>query len=142
MIGFRPLADGDVEAVVSLWTACGLTRPWNDPYKDISFARGKPNSEVLVGETDGDLCASVMVSHDGHRGMLYYLAVHPAAQGRGFGKAAVRAAEAWLKERGIWAINLNIRSENAKVRAFYAALGYELRDVIVMGRRDPRPRTG
>jgi GNAT superfamily N-acetyltransferase len=52
------------------------------------------------------------------------------------GKATVRAAEAWLKARGIWAINLNIRTENTKVRAFYAALGYELRDVIVMGRRD------
>ena len=77
-----------------------------------------------------------MVGHDGHRGWLYYLAVGPAFQGKGWGKATVRAAEAWLKERGIWAVNLNIRTENAKVRAFYAAIGYELRDVITMGRRD------
>jgi len=45
----RPIRDEDVEAVVSLWADCNLTRPWNDPYQDIELARGRPNSEVLVG---------------------------------------------------------------------------------------------
>jgi GNAT superfamily N-acetyltransferase len=136
MIAFRPLADGDTADVIALWTECGLVRSWNDPGRDIAFARGRENSEILVGIAEGGLVSSVMVGHDGHRGWLYYVSVAPAVQGQGLGKATVRAAEAWLKERGIWAINLNIRTENAKVRAFYAALGYELRDVIVMGRRD------
>ena len=38
-LAFREAQDTDVESVVSLWKACGLTRPWNDPYKDIQFAR-------------------------------------------------------------------------------------------------------
>jgi ribosomal protein S18 acetylase RimI-like enzyme len=135
MIAFRPIADADVEAVVSLWKSCGLTRPWNDPYKDISFARGKPNSEVLVGEEGEAIVASVMTGHDGHRGMLYYLAVEPSRQGIGLGRATVRAAEAWLKERGIWKINLLVRSENDRVRRFYEALGYEINDVFCMARR-------
>ncbi|RPH68602.1 MAG: acetyltransferase GCN5, partial [Hyphomicrobiales bacterium] len=33
MTAFREIEDRDVEAVVELWSACGLTRPWNDPYK-------------------------------------------------------------------------------------------------------------
>lgn len=136
MIAFRPLEDRDVADVIALWTACGLVRSWNDPRHDIDFARGRMNSEILVGIAEGRLVASVMVGHDGHRGWLYYVSVTPASQGRGLGKATVRAAEAWLRERGIWAVNLNIRSENTNMRAFYAALGYELRDVIVMGRRD------
>ena len=136
MIAFRPLEDGDVAEVISLWTACGLVRSWNDPGRDIAFARGRSNSEILVGSSEGRLVSSVLVGHDGHRGMLYYVSVAPAMQGIGVGKATVRAAEAWLRERGIWAINLNIRTENAKVQAFYAALGYELRDVVVMGRRN------
>ena len=135
MISFRPIGDRDVEAVVALWKACGLTRPWNDPYKDISFARGKPSSEVLVGEVGGALAASAMVGHDGHRGMLYYVAVDPVLQGRGFGKAAVRAAEEWLKSRGVWKINLLVRNDNEKVKRFYAALGYEINDVFCMARR-------
>jgi GNAT superfamily N-acetyltransferase len=136
MIAFRALVDRDIPEVIALWAECGLVRPWNDPGRDIAFARGKENSEILVGAADGKLVSSVMVGHDGHRGWLYYVSVAPAIQGQGVGKATVRAAEAWLKARGIWAINLNIRTENTKVRAFYAALGYELRDVIVMGRRD------
>jgi ribosomal protein S18 acetylase RimI-like enzyme len=135
VIPFRPIADTDVEAVVALWKACGLTRSWNDPYKDISFARGKPNSEVLVGEWRGTLAASVMAGHDGHRGMLYYLAVDPAMQRKGFGTAAVSAAEAWLKERGIWKINLLVRSENEKIRRFYEKLGYDISDVFCMARK-------
>lgn len=136
MIAFRPLEDGDIAEVIGLWTACGLVRSWNDPGRDIAFARGKINSEIFVGMADGKLVSSVMVGHDGHRGWLYYLSVAPALQGQGVGRATVRAAEAWLRERGIWAVNLSIRTENAQVRAFYTALDYELRDVIVMGRRD------
>ena len=135
MIAFRPLEERDIDDVIALWTACGLVRPWNEPKRDIDFARGKEGSDILLGFEESALVASVMVGHDGHRGWLYYVAVAPEVQGRGIGKATVRAAEAWLKARGIWAINLNIRSENEEVRAFYAALGYENRDVIVMGKR-------
>lgn len=136
MTVFRPIEDGDIADVIALWTECGLTRPWNDAGRDIDFARGKSNSDILVSIRDGRLVASVMVGHDGHRGWLYYLAVAPAVQKQGLGRAAVAAAEAWLKARGIWAVNLNIRTENIRVRDFYAALGYEPRDVIVMGKRD------
>ena len=47
----------------------------------------------------------------------------------------MRAAEAWLKERGVWKINLLVRSENEKVRRFYESLGYEINEVFSMGRR-------
>ena len=135
MIAFRPIEDRDVEAVIALWRDCGLLRTWNDPGDDIAFARGKANSEILVGVIEGTVAASVMVGHDGHRGMLYYVAVAPRFQERGFGKRAVREAEAWLKDRRVRKINILVRSENAKVRGFYEKLGYEIGDVWCMGRR-------
>ena len=135
MIAFREIEDRDVEAVISLWQACGLTRPWNDPYKDIAFARQGETSTVLVGEEAGVIVASIMAGHDGHRGMLYYVAVDPAQQGQGLGKAAVRAAEDWLAQRGVWKINLLVRAENEKVKGFYEALGYEVNPVLCMARR-------
>ena len=135
MTAFRAIEDRDVEAVVALWKACGLTRTWNDPYKDISFARQAPSSTVLVAEIDGSIAASVMVGHDGHRGMLYYVSVAPDRQGQGLGRAAVKAAEDWLKVQGVWKINLLVRSENEKVRGFYESLGYEINPVMCMGRR-------
>ena len=66
----RPIAEADVEAVIALWQAAGVARPWNDPGRDIGFARCGPHSTLLVGELGGRVVASVMVGEDGHRGWL------------------------------------------------------------------------
>lgn len=121
----RPIADGEEEAVIALWHACGLTRPWNDPATDLAFARGKSNSEVLVGLAEGHIVASGMVGHDGHRGAMYYVSVAPTEQDRGYGRQIVAAAETWLKERGVWKANLLVRKGNDAVLGFYDELGYE-----------------
>jgi ribosomal protein S18 acetylase RimI-like enzyme len=132
---FRPLRDEDVKAVIALWDACGLTRPWNKPEKDIAFARSKEQSDVLVGVLDGEVVASIMVGHDGHRGSFYYVAVAPEHQGRGIGTRLIREGEKWLRERGVWKVNLLIRQENASVQLFYEQLGYEVNKVMSMGQR-------
>ena len=123
-LSVRPLADGEEEAVIALWNACGLTRPWNNPAEDLAFARGKPNSEVLVGLVDGRIVASAMVGHDGHRGTMYYVSVAPDHRGHGYGRQMVGAAEDWLKARGVWKANLLVRKENPAVLGFYEELGY------------------
>jgi ribosomal protein S18 acetylase RimI-like enzyme len=128
------MKDGEEDAVIALWKSCGLTRPWNDPTRDVEFARGKPNSEVLVAEENGRLIATVMAGHDGHRGAIYYLAVDPTMQRRGLGRAAVAAAEAWLRARGVWKVNLLVRTENSAVLGFYQKLGYEDGGVLSLGR--------
>ena len=132
---FREMEGSDAEAIAVLWRNCGLTRAWNDPYKDIAFARSGETSTILVGEVEGRIVASVMTGHDGHRGMLYYVAVDPSFRCKGIGMAAVRAAESWLRERGVWKINLLVRAENADVRGFYEKLGYEVNPVMCMARR-------
>lgn len=130
----RAIADGDVEAVVALWDRCGLTRPWNDARADIAFARASADAEILVAEREGGIAAAAMLGHDGHRGALYYLAVEPALQGRGLGRAMMAAAEAWLRRRGVRKLNLMVRGDNEAVRGFYKALGYVEEPRIVCGR--------
>ncbi len=133
-LDIRPLQQGEEETVIALWEACGLTRPWNDPRRDLDFARGKTASTVLVGRLDGRLVASVMVGHDGHRGALYYLSVEPGQQGRGFGRAMLRSAEAWLLNKGVWKLNLAVRTGNDGVAAFYDRLGYVRADTVMLER--------
>ena len=132
---FEPAGQEDAKALAALWQACGLTRPWNDPYKDISFALAGPASTILVARQQAQIIASVMAGHDGHRGMLYYVAVDPARRGEGLGKAAVRAAEDWLGAQGVWKVNLLVRTENEAVKGFYEALGYEVNPVLCMARK-------
>lgn len=131
---FTEIADDDVESVVALWQACGLTRPWNDPYLDIADARRGPTSTVLVARRDGAVVAAVMACYDGHRGWLYYVAVAPDLQGDGLGKAAVAAGEDWLRSAGARKVQLMVRTTNDQVRGFYARLGYTDQETTVLGR--------
>lgn len=130
----RPLRDGDETAVVGLWNRCGLARPWNDPIGDIAFARETPQSEIFVGERGGDIIASVICGHDGHRGWVYYLAVSPDHQGEDLGRAMMRKAEDHLRALGVPKLELMIRETNAQVVQFYKGLDYKTEPVIVMSR--------
>ena len=121
--------------VVKLWQACGLTVPWNDPVKDIQRKLAKDPELFLVGLIDGVVLASVMGGYDGHRGWINYLAVHPKLQKMGYGRQLMEAVEKKIAEQGSSKINLQIRSSNIDVIAFYKAIGYKQDDVVSMGKR-------
>ena len=131
----RDFQDGDLDAIVSLWERAGLTRPHNDPVRDISFAMAGPGSTVLVGRIGAKIIGSVMVGHDGHRGTVYYLAIDPDHRKAGLGAEMLAAAESWLGARGVWKLNLLIRAKNHNVRDFYLRCGYVEENRIVMSRQ-------
>ena len=131
----RPYADADQAAVVALWQACELTRPWNDPVKDIARKQGIQPEWFLVGELDGAVIASVMFGYDGHRGWMNYLAVAPEHQGQGHAKALIAQGEALLLAAGCPKISLMVRRSNTQVLGFYQALGYAQDDVVSLGKR-------
>jgi ribosomal protein S18 acetylase RimI-like enzyme len=122
------------EETIELWRRAGLTVPHNPPRVDFEFALGKPGSDVLIGEIDGRIVASVMVGHDGHRGWVYYVAVDPDCQKLGYGAEMMRAAEMWLKVRGVRKIQLMVRDSNAVAQGFYKAIGYEVNPVAVLSK--------
>lgn len=128
------LRQDEIAAAVALWQAAGLTRPWNDPKADIALALATPSATVLAGRIEGALAATAMVGSDGHRGWVYYLAVAAELRGRGLGKAMMAASEAWLKARGVPKLHLLVRRENTKVLDFYAGLGFEASDSVMLTR--------
>ena len=89
----------------------------------------------LVGMLDSLLIATVMGGYDGHRGWINYLAVHPDFRGQGYGKQVIVNVESELRKRGCPKINLQIRSRNDKVTAFYQKLGFTDDQVLSMGKR-------
>ena len=120
----RPIEDDDVAQVIELWRLSGVSRPWNDPHADLAFARRGPHCTVLVGLRAAQVAASAMVGEDGHRGWVYYVATHPDHQGGGVGRAMMDAAEAWLRARGVWKMQLLVRGDNIGAKGFYERLGY------------------
>jgi ribosomal protein S18 acetylase RimI-like enzyme len=132
--GIRPYREADEAAVIALWQACGLTRPWNPPAGDIAFVRSSGHGDILLAEDADAIVGSVMVGHDGHRGWIYYLAAAPADRKRGVGRRLMAAAEEWLASRGVRKCELMIRNSNEAAAAFYGRLGYEREPVLVMSR--------
>jgi ribosomal protein S18 acetylase RimI-like enzyme len=119
-----PIEERDVADVITVWRRAGLVRDWNDPTDDIALARRDTNATVLLGRLDGKPAASVLVGHDGHRGWVYYVSVDPDYRGKGYGREIMRAAEDWLRARGIQKLQLMVRGDNAQVHAFYESIGY------------------
>ncbi|MDR2255955.1 MAG: GNAT family acetyltransferase [Arthrobacter sp.] len=134
MTAFVPLVLDQADAAAALWEEAGLVRPWNDPRGDFARAVVGPTSAVLGLVEDGELIASAMVGVDGHRGWVYYVAVAASRRGRGLGRAAMEAAEAWLLAAGAPKVQLMVRGSNAAVLGFYARLGYADQDTVVLGK--------
>jgi ribosomal protein S18 acetylase RimI-like enzyme len=135
MLAIRLFQALDEEAVITLWSACGLLRPWNDPHKDIQRKLQVQPDLFLVATLDSQVIGSVMAGYDGHRGWIYYLAVHPDSQQSGIGRQLAAAAEQRLQHLGCPKINLLVRRDNEAVTAFYTHLGYTLDDVLTLGKR-------
>ena len=129
---YRP---GDREAVVSLWSICELTRPWNDPNRDIDRKLARDAENLLVLEDDGRLIGSVMVGYEGHRGWVNYLAVHPDRRRQGFGRLLMEEAERRLRDLGCPKVNLQVRTSNVSAGEFYRQIGYALDDALSFGKR-------
>lgn len=131
----RPFAAADAEAVVALWRACGLTRPQNDPHKDIA-RKLKVNPEwFLVAVRGGEIVGAVMAGYEGHRGWINYLGVAPSLQRGGLGRRLMDEAEARLRAAGCPKINLQVRADNKVAITFYERIGFAVEGAISMGKR-------
>lgn len=131
----RPFVPADEPAVIDLWRRCDLLRPWNDPRKDIARKLRVRPDLFLVGERDGTVVGTVMAGYEGHRGWINYLAVAPDHRRMGIGRVLMAEAERLLREAGCPKINLQVRTSNAEVIAFYRQLGYAVDDVVSLGKR-------
>jgi ribosomal protein S18 acetylase RimI-like enzyme len=131
----RPFQLADEAPLIALWQAAGLTRPWNDPARDIARKLQVQREWFLVAELDGVLVGSAMVGYDGHRGWVNYLAVAAEHRRRGFARALMARAETQLRAAGCPKLNLQVREGNQAALEFYTRLGYAPDRVVSLGKR-------
>ena len=88
----------------------------------------------FVADIAGTVVGTVMGGYDGHRGWIYSVATDPGHRRQGIGSALLRRVETALIERGCLKVNLQVRTSNAAVIAFYEKLGYAVEDRVSMGK--------
>ena len=131
----RPYQLTDKDKLIALWRECGLLAPQNDPSKDIERKLKVDPDLFLVGVIEDNIVASIMGGYEGHRGWVNYLAVKPSQQRKGLGQQLMQETETLLKQKGCPKINLQVRTSNPSVIAFYEAIGYANDHVVSFGKR-------
>jgi ribosomal protein S18 acetylase RimI-like enzyme len=81
---------------------------------------------IADGATVGTLWMGRPFSGEGATWYVFDIEIAEAARGRGFGRAAMEAAEAWTRDRGGTRVALNVFGPNLIARALYESLGYEV----------------
>jgi ribosomal protein S18 acetylase RimI-like enzyme len=132
----RPFDNSDRQGVVNLWNVVFTDEPpWNEPERMIARKLTVQPELFLVGALGDRIVGALMAGFDGVRGWIHHLAVHPEARRRGVATDLVRAAELGLAKLGCPKVNLQVRSTNREVLAFYHALGYSTEARESLGRR-------
>ncbi len=114
-------------------------RPFEESFAEVkeSFAKRLPEGP----KTPGTFLLAVLVTAGAAEEQIGYLDIaenprgsksvyifniglYDSARGKGFGKRALDAAEAYLKERGYTKIGLNVFADNEPAKKLYADAGY------------------
>jgi GNAT superfamily N-acetyltransferase len=132
----RPASAADLTDVLHLYA-----QPALDDGKVISLSEAEqifarmaqyPDYRVYVAERDGRIVgtfALLVMDNLGHlgtcSGVVEDVAVEPALQGQGVGKAMMAHAIALCRERGCYKVVISSNFKRPKAHAFYESLGFE-----------------
>ena len=78
----------------------------------------------LLGEDDARVRACVYVELRGERGYFGLLSVDPGSQRGGWGRRMIAAAEAYCRDAGCVALDINVVNLRSELPPFYKRLGY------------------
>ena len=126
----RVMTIDDYDQVYALWkTIKGFgIRSVDDSREGIRrFLKRNPSTSV-VAEEDGKIVGAILCGHDGRRGCLYHVCVHPDFRKQGIGKAMVVFAMEALKKEKINKVSLIAFTQNDIGNAFWKEIGWTKRE--------------
>ena len=123
----------DYEAVHALWmTIKGFAiRSIDDSEEGVERFLARNPDTSTVAEVDGKIVGAILCGHDGRRGCLYHVCVHPDYRRRGIGDAFFDRLDAWARENGVVRLELTVECANTAAVALYEKHGF-----AVEGRRE------
>lgn len=132
----RVYAAGDRKPVVGLWND---VFPNSTGHNEPEFAIDKKlavDDDLFFVAVEGDsIVGTIMAGYDGHRGWIYSVAVDKSFRRQAIGSRLVQHALSALAAIGCPKVNLQVRTDNAEVAAFYTSLGFLTEERLSMGKR-------
>ena len=140
-MSLRAFGLDDIPAARALWQATpgvGLSAA-DEPAALAAFLARNPGT-IFLAESGGSLIGTILVGHDGRRGLIHHLAVATDQRRTGLGRALVEAGLAALHDRGIDKCHLMVFADNAGGAAFWSGIGAIRRDELVLYSLPTAPR--
>ncbi len=129
----RAMIIDDYENMLSLWQISkGVGLSHADSEENIAaFLQRNPHLSFVAygGE---QLVGTMLCGHDGRRGYLHHLAVHPSYQDHGIGKDLVTHSLAALRQENIEKCHIFVFKENQDALTFWERIGWTTRVELQM----------
>jgi len=135
-VTIRPAGVDDLPAVLAAYLAAGIDDPGETLHpagagQILARFRRYPDYHLYVAECDGAFTgtyALLIMDNLGHggapSGVVEDVAVLPAYQGRGIGRAMMQHAMACCAERGCYKLMLSSNAKRQETHGFYEHLGF------------------
>jgi ribosomal protein S18 acetylase RimI-like enzyme len=124
-IDILPFDIESYDEVFALWQQCegvGLSNA-DSPQNIRSYLDRNPGMS-FVALSHGKVVGAVLAGHDGRRGYIHHLAVHPHYRRKGLGRQLVKRCLAVLADSGIQKCHLFIFNDNTGGVEFWKSIGW------------------
>ena len=130
-VTIRKVTIDDYDSIYALWDSTEQSRRALNPVDDTRegierYLNRNPNTCFAAVQGDR-IIGVVLTGHDGRRGIIHHMCVHPDFRRMGIAARLVAAAEEALKREGIQKVFGLVFVDNEPANAFWESQGYSLR---------------
>ena len=140
-IKIRPFKIEDYREVVHLWKLVKLPfKPrGRERFQKIKKEISNKNTTFLIAEMDQKIIGTILGTHDGRKGWINRLAVHPDFRNQRIGSFLLSEAEKQLDRSGIDIIACLIEEDNPESILFFQKAGYQKNKEIIYFTKKKHP---
>ncbi len=128
---YRTINIKDYDEIFELWNSTEQSRRALNPVDDTRegidrYLKRNPNT-CFAAVTDDKIVGVILTGHDGRRGIIHHMCVHPDYRRRGIAGQLVSLAEDALKKEGIQKVFGLVFKDNDTANFFWEQQGYSIR---------------
>ena len=128
---YRTVTINDYDAIFELWNSTEQSRRALNPVDDTRegidrYLKRNPDT-CFAAVTDDKIVGVILTGHDGRRGIIHHMCVHPDYRRRGIAGQLVSLAEDALKKEGIQKVFGLVFKDNETANTFWEQQGYSIR---------------